>query len=69
MPPTGEIAMEDAPLVTRLRQAGAVILGKTTSEFGWSGVSRCPLTGITHNPWGHGLNAGASPHQPSHAAQ
>lgn len=57
----GEIATEDSPLVTRLRQAGAVILGKTTtSEFGWSGVSRCPLTGITHNPWGQGLNAGAS---------
>lgn len=57
----GEIATEDSPLVTRLRRAGAIILGKTTtSEFGWSGVSRCPLTGITHNPWGQGLNAGAS---------
>ena len=37
------------------------MLGKTTtSEFGWSGVSHAPLTGITHNPWQHGLNAGAS---------
>src|SRR5690606_12103218 len=36
-------------------------VGKTTvSEFGWSGVSRSPLTGITHNPWKHGTNAGAS---------
>ncbi len=57
----GEAAAEDAPLVTRLRQAGAIVLGKTTtSEFGWSGVSRSPLTGITHNPWRHGMNAGAS---------
>ena len=32
----------------------------TTSEFGWTGVSHSPLTGITHNPWKHGYNAGAS---------
>ena len=45
----------------RLRDEGAIILGKTTtSEFGWTGVSRSPLTGITHNPWKHGYNAGAS---------
>ncbi|HEX3347726.1 MAG TPA: amidase family protein [Acetobacteraceae bacterium] len=50
-----------APIVPRLREAGAIVLGKTTtSEFGWTGVSRSPLTGITHNPWRHGLNAGAS---------
>jgi aspartyl-tRNA(Asn)/glutamyl-tRNA(Gln) amidotransferase subunit A len=47
--------------VERLRQAGAISIGKTAvSEFGWSGVSRSPLTGITHNPWKHGMNAGAS---------
>lgn len=47
--------------VGRLRAAGAISIGKTTtSEFGWSGVSRSPLTGITHNPWKHGMNAGAS---------
>jgi aspartyl-tRNA(Asn)/glutamyl-tRNA(Gln) amidotransferase subunit A len=51
----------DAPMVTRLRDAGGIVLGKTTtSEFGWTGVSRSPLTGITHNPWKHGYNAGAS---------
>ncbi len=53
--------LEDAPLVTRLKSAGAIVLGKTTtSEFGWSGVSRSPRTGITHNPWKFGTNAGAS---------
>ncbi|MCW3475643.1 amidase family protein [Limobrevibacterium gyesilva] len=51
----------DTPVVTRLQDAGGVVLGKTTtSEFGWTGVSRCPLTGITHNPWKFGYNAGAS---------
>ncbi len=51
----------DVPFVARLRAAGAIVIGKTTlSEFGWSGISRSPLTGITHNPWRHGLNAGAS---------
>ena len=51
----------DAPMVSRLKNAGAIIIGKTTtSEFGWKAVSHSPLTGITHNPWGHGLNAGAS---------
>src|SRR3546814_14521638 len=49
------------PFVARLKQAGAVLLGKTTtSELGWTGVSRSPLTGIPHNPWRHGHNAGAS---------
>lgn len=57
----GVVATEDAAVVARLRQAGAIIIGKTTtSEFGWSAVSRSPPRGITHNPWQHGMNAGAS---------
>ncbi|MBV9734613.1 MAG: amidase [Acidisphaera sp.] len=57
----GQVPDTDAPVVTRLKQAGAIVLGKTTtSEFGWKGVSQSPLTGITHNPWKHGFNAGAS---------
>ncbi|MBO0709872.1 MAG: amidase [Acetobacteraceae bacterium] len=52
---------EDAPFVTRLAGAGAILLGKTTtSEFGWKGVSESPLSGVTHNPWKWGYNAGAS---------
>ena len=54
-------SVEDTPVVPRLRSEGAIVLGKTTtSEFGWKGVSESPLTGITHNPWKHGMNAGAS---------
>jgi aspartyl-tRNA(Asn)/glutamyl-tRNA(Gln) amidotransferase subunit A len=57
----GHRVAEDSPIVTRLQDAGAIVLGKTTtSEFGWTGVSNSPLTGITHNPWKHGYNAGAS---------
>nr|WP_314075640.1 amidase family protein [uncultured Roseococcus sp.] len=54
-------AAHDAPLVERLRRAGAIILGKTTStEQGWTAVSDSPLTGSTHNPWMHGRTAGGS---------
>ncbi len=43
---------EDAPVVARLREHGAVFLGKTTTpEFGWKGVTDSPLTGTTRNPW------------------
>src|SRR3954466_12278995 len=43
---------DDAPAVARLREGGAVILGKTTlPEFGWIGACHSPLTGITRNPW------------------
>jgi aspartyl-tRNA(Asn)/glutamyl-tRNA(Gln) amidotransferase subunit A len=54
-------APADTPSVARLRTAGALVIGKTTtSELAWSGVSRAPLTGITSNPWKQGYNAGAS---------
>jgi len=57
----GTIPDVDAPFVTRLHAAGTVMLGKTTTpEFGWKGVSQSPVSGITHNPWRHGYNAGAS---------
>ncbi|MBC9206296.1 amidase [Roseomonas aerophila] len=57
----GDTPAFTTPMVTRLQEAGAVLLGKTTTpEFGWKGVSDSPLTGMTHNPWKHGYNAGAS---------
>ncbi|MDP9136580.1 MAG: amidase family protein, partial [Pseudomonadota bacterium] len=43
---------EDGPSVARLREHGAVFLGKTTTpEFGWKGVTDSPLSGVTRNPW------------------
>jgi aspartyl-tRNA(Asn)/glutamyl-tRNA(Gln) amidotransferase subunit A len=48
----GNIAAADAPSVERLRAAGAIIIGKTTtSEFGAKPVGDSPLTGITRHPW------------------
>lgn len=42
----------DAPISARLRESGAVLLGKTTSpEYGWKGVTDSKLFGITRNPW------------------
>lgn len=42
----------DAPSVARLREHGAVFIGKsTTPEFGWKATNDSPLTGITRNPW------------------
>ena len=52
---------EDAPGVARLREAGAVLLGKTnTAEFGWKGTTDTPLAGITRNPWNPALTPGGS---------
>src|SRR3546814_362642 len=51
----------DAPFVARLREHGAVLLGKTTTpEFGWKGVTDSPLTGITRNPWDPSRTPGGS---------
>ena len=51
----------DAPAPARLREHGAVLLGKTTTpEYGWKGVTDCPLTGITRNPWNTDLTPGGS---------
>ena len=52
---------EDAPAVARLKEHGAVLLGKTTTpEFGWKGVTDSPLTGITRNPWDSNRTPGGS---------
>ena len=52
---------DDAPVVARVREHGAVLLGKTTTpEFGWKGVTDSPLTGITRNPWNKAKTPGGS---------
>ncbi|MFJ9242252.1 amidase [Streptomyces sp. NPDC101776] len=52
---------EDAPSVARLREHGAVFLGKTTTpEFGWKGVTDSPLSGVTRNPHDPARTAGGS---------
>jgi aspartyl-tRNA(Asn)/glutamyl-tRNA(Gln) amidotransferase subunit A len=52
---------EDSPAVARLREHGAVFLGKTTTpEYGWKALGDSPLTGITRNPWNLGHTPGGS---------
>ncbi len=52
---------DDAPCVARLREHGAVLLGKTnTPEFGWKGVTDSALAGITRNPWNPKMTPGGS---------
>lgn len=52
---------EDAPAVARLRAAGAVLIGLTTSpEFGWKAVTDGRLNGITRNPWNPDMTSGGS---------
>jgi aspartyl-tRNA(Asn)/glutamyl-tRNA(Gln) amidotransferase subunit A len=52
---------KDGPAVARLREAGAVLIGLTTTpEFGWKGVTDSPLTGITRNPWDVSKTPGGS---------
>ena len=51
----------DAPATARLREAGAVLLGKTTTpEFGCKGETNSPLTGLTRNPWNTDKTPGGS---------
>ena len=51
----------DAPVVARLREAGAVLLGKTTTpEFGCKGETNSPLTGVSRNPWNTERSPGGS---------
>lgn len=51
----------DAPCAARLREAGAVFLGKTTMpEYGWKGVGDSPRFGVTRNPWDLATGPGGS---------
>src|SRR5699024_379716 len=51
----------DAPPARQLKEAGAIILGKTnTPEFAWKAVTDNPLFGATCNPWDTRLTPGGS---------
>jgi aspartyl-tRNA(Asn)/glutamyl-tRNA(Gln) amidotransferase subunit A len=52
---------EDAPPVARLKETGAVAIGKTTMpEFGWKALGDSPLTGVTRNPFNLDRTPGGS---------
>jgi Asp-tRNA(Asn)/Glu-tRNA(Gln) amidotransferase A subunit family amidase len=51
----------DPLIVRRLRAAGAIMVGKTTTpEFAHAGFTESPLWGITRNPWDPGRTPGGS---------
>src|SRR5881227_2619039 len=53
--------IEDSPSVQRLRAAGALFFGKTTTpEFGWKPLTDSPLSGVTRNPWNPQRTPGGS---------
>jgi aspartyl-tRNA(Asn)/glutamyl-tRNA(Gln) amidotransferase subunit A len=55
------IPLEDAPSVEKLKLAGALMLGKTTTpEFGYKGMTDSPVTGISRNPWNMERTPGGS---------
>lgn len=52
---------EDAAAWARLKAAGAILVGKTTTpEFGWLGITESALTGVTRNPWNLSRTSGGS---------
>ncbi|MES0861959.1 amidase family protein [Ruegeria sp. SCPT10] len=55
------IAPDDAPVVSNLQKAGAIVIGRTnTPEFSFRADTDNPLYGRTHNPWGRHISAGGS---------
>jgi len=55
------IPEQDAVSVARLRAAGAILIGKTTTpEFGSAPLTNAPLFGSTRNPWDLSRTSGGS---------
>lgn len=51
----------DAVVVERLRVAGAIMVGKTTTpELAWCGITQSRLWGVTRNPWDRSRYPGGS---------
>jgi aspartyl-tRNA(Asn)/glutamyl-tRNA(Gln) amidotransferase subunit A len=55
------VPAEDAPIVERMKAAGAIQLGKTnTPAFGWIGATHNLVFGTTRNPWNLDRTPGGS---------
>jgi amidase len=57
----GYVADTEAYLTARFKEAGTLILGRTTTpELGFAATTESVLTGVTRNPWNLNLIAGGS---------
>src|SRR5205823_3444167 len=57
----GNLPAADSPAVARLKQTGAILVGKTTTpEFGHKCFTAAPLFGRTANPWDLARTCGGS---------
>jgi aspartyl-tRNA(Asn)/glutamyl-tRNA(Gln) amidotransferase subunit A len=57
----GAAATSDSPLVSRLKAAGCIVVGKTnTPELGWKADTVNSVFGATSNPWSTSHSAGGS---------
>lgn len=55
------VAKETDPAAQRLLDAGAIVLGRTTTpEFSTSAVTWSNLWGVSHNPWNPAITCGGS---------
>jgi aspartyl-tRNA(Asn)/glutamyl-tRNA(Gln) amidotransferase subunit A len=55
------VPTEDAPMVERMRAAGAIMVGKTnTPTMGWIGATHNLIFGATRNPWNLDTTPGGS---------
>lgn len=61
IPFKNNIAQQDSVQVARLKDAGAIVVGKTnTPEFGFTGFTKNRLYGVTRNPWNRERTPGGS---------
>jgi len=57
----GNIPARDAAVVARLKAAGAILIGKTTTpEFAHTALTESPRYGATRNPWNPDYSCGGS---------
>jgi len=57
----GVIAPGDSPVVSNLKRAGAIVIGRTnTPEFSFRATTVNELHGRTYNPWNENASAGGS---------
>ena len=61
IPYKDNVAQKDSIQVSRLKAAGAIVVGKTnTPEFGFTGFTKNRLYGVTRNPWNTERTPGGS---------